>query len=290
MAKSFWQVSKDSTKSSVNENSSNRFLYVLAFLLVVLGMLNTIPAIPGLEQLVWDLSGNNRLVVRKFPYEYFFPLIFLIMMVIVALKHSFYRSFNHRGPLVRSLSLILDISLLLMALLISVSYVIEIDSICLIDQFTGERAELIAKSLKEEKEFAELYGLPEPDSVDDPSCINTLGPHIFLMLTFSIFVFLTYNIKVCTVHYILLCHHGPSPIALCSPIAVSHVCFFVVLLYFLFSEDEDRLPLLIGVGRSSERGVRLTKSAVAGLMMWRYHQGPETLALPTVTGQPCNSR
>ena len=190
MAKSFWQVSKSNTENSVNENSSNRFLYVLAFLLVVLGMLNTIPAIPGLEQLVWDLSGNNRLVVRKFPYEYFFPLIFLIMMVIVALKHSFYRTYHDRGPVVCSLSLILDLSLLLMALLISVSYVIEIDSICLIDQFTGERAELIAKSLKEEKEFAELYGLPEPDSVDDPSCINTLGPYIFLILTFSIFVFL----------------------------------------------------------------------------------------------------
>ena len=213
----------------MNENSSNRFLYVLAFLLVALGMLNTIPAIPGLEQLVWDLSGNNRLVVRKFPYEYFFPLIFLIMMVIVALKHSFYRTYYDSGPMVRSLSLILDLSLLLMALLISVSYVIEIDSICLIDQFTGERAELIAKSLKEEKEFAELYGLPEPDSVDDPSCINTLGPYIFLILTFSIFVFLIYNIKV-----------WGFPLVFVAMLITLYTLVTVFIWYFLGADDINK--------------------------------------------------
>ena len=229
MAKSFWQVSKSNTENSMNENSSNRFLYVLAFLLVVLGMLNTIPAIPGLEQLVWDLSGNNRLVVRKFPYEYFFPLIFLIMMIIVALKHSFYRTYYDSGPMVRSLSLILDLSLLLMALLISVSYVIEIDSICLIDQFTGERAELIAKSLKEEKEFAELYGLPEPDSVDDPSCINTLGPYIFLILTFSIFVFLIYNIKV-----------WGLPLVFVAMLITLYTLVTVFIWYFLGADDINK--------------------------------------------------
>ena len=213
----------------MNENSSNRFLYVLAFLLVALGMLNTIPAIPGLEQLVWDLSGNNRLVVRKFPYEYFFPLIFLIMMIIVALKHSFYRTYYDSGPMVRSLSLILDLSLLLMALLISVSYVIEIDSICLIDQFTGERAELIAKSLKEEKEFAELYGLPEPDSVDDPSCINTLGPYIFLILTFSIFVFLIYNIKV-----------WGFPLVFVAMLITLYTLVTVFIWYFLGADDINK--------------------------------------------------
>ena len=46
------------------EKPPSTFLYVLAFLLVLLGMLNTIPAIPGLEQLVWDISGNKNLVVR----------------------------------------------------------------------------------------------------------------------------------------------------------------------------------------------------------------------------------
>ena len=213
----------------MNKNSSNRFLYALAFLLVLLGMLNTIPAIPGLEQLVWDLSGNNRLVVRKFPYEYFFPLIFLIMMIIVALKHSFYRTYYDSGPMVRSLSLILDLSLLLMALLISVSYVIEIDSICLIDQFTGERAELIAKSLKEEKEFAELYGLPEPDSVDDPSCINTLGPFIFLILTFSIFVFLIYNIKV-----------WGFPLVFVAMLITLYTLVTVFIWYFLGADDINK--------------------------------------------------
>ena len=73
---------------------------------------------------------------------------------------------------------------------------IEIDSICLIDQFTGERAELIAKSLQAEKDFALLYGLPEPKTVDDPTCIKHLGNWIFLLMTASLIIFLIYNVKV----------------------------------------------------------------------------------------------
>ncbi len=223
---------KDPKRTLENPDITNppgTFLYVLAFLLVLVGMLNTIPAIPGLEQLVWDISGNKNLVVRKFPYEYFFPLVFLIMMVVVALKHSFYKAYYSRSNSARILSLLLDISLIMMALLISVSYLIEIDSICLIDQFTGERAELIAKSLQEEKEFAELYGLPEPDSVDDPSCINTLGPHIFLILTFSIFVFLTYNIKV-----------WGLPLVFVALLITLYTVVTVFIWYFLGADDMNK--------------------------------------------------
>ena len=70
----------------------------------------------------------------------------------------------------------------LVAIIIALSYLIEIDSVCLIDQFTGERAQLIVKALQEEKEFAELYGLPVPTSVDDPACINNLGIWIFAVV------------------------------------------------------------------------------------------------------------
>ena len=138
-------------------------------------MLNTIPAIPGLEDLIWGITGNDKIVFRKFSYEYFFPLTFFIMMLVVSLNHSFWRENKSKGSVKSSLSLFMDVSLVIMAAAISLSFVIEIDSICLIDQFTGERAELIAKSLQEEKEFALLYGLPEPKTVDDPTCIKHLG-------------------------------------------------------------------------------------------------------------------
>ena len=137
---------------------------VIAFVLVLIGMLNTIPAIPGLEQLIWDITGNNKIVFRKFSYEYFFPIIFFMMMLVVSLNHSFWREYKNRGFITKILSIFMDVSLIFMAALISLSFVIEIDSICLIDQFTGERAELIAQSLQAEKDFAELMGLPEPST------------------------------------------------------------------------------------------------------------------------------
>ena len=34
---------------------------------------------PGLEELVWSVTGNDRIVFRKFSYEFFFPLTFFII-------------------------------------------------------------------------------------------------------------------------------------------------------------------------------------------------------------------
>ena len=87
-----------------------------------------------------------------------------MMMLVVSLNHSFWREYKNRGFITKTLSIFMDVSLIFMAALISLSFVIEIDSICLIDQFTGERAALIAQSLQAEKDFAELMGLPEPVS------------------------------------------------------------------------------------------------------------------------------
>ena len=55
-----------------NSDMGLKIAKVIAFVLVLIGMLNTIPAIPGLEQLIWDITGNNKIVFRKFSYEYFF--------------------------------------------------------------------------------------------------------------------------------------------------------------------------------------------------------------------------
>ena len=78
---------------------------VIAFFLVLIGMLNTIPAIPGLEDLIWGITGNDKIVFRKFSYEYFFPLTFFIMMLVVSLNHSFWRENKSKGSVKSSLSL-----------------------------------------------------------------------------------------------------------------------------------------------------------------------------------------
>ena len=44
--------------------------------------------------------------------------------------------------------------------------------VCLIDLLNGERAQIMAETLKAEIEFAETMGLPKPDTVEDPKCIN----------------------------------------------------------------------------------------------------------------------
>ena len=169
---------------------------ILGLVLVAAGLLNTIPSIPGLDELVAGITGDPGFVYRKFPYEWLYPLAFVLMMVIVALTHSFRAAWADAGPGKRGFGLFMDLALVTMAVVVALSYMIEIDSICLIDRFTGERAALIEAALAEEREFAELYGLPEPTSVDDPACIRTLGIWIFAVVGAGIAVFLGYNIRV----------------------------------------------------------------------------------------------
>ena len=182
-------------ETTVAPDRLNRMARVLGLVLVTIGLLNTMPAIPGLDAAAERIVGDG-FKIRRFSYEYMFPLVFLIMMTIVALEHSFARDFRDQGTAKRGFGLFMDVALVVMAAAISVGYVIEIDAICLIDQITGERAALIEKSLQEEKDFAELMGLPVPSTVDDPSCINTLGLWIFPLIATAVAVFLGYNLRV----------------------------------------------------------------------------------------------
>ncbi len=174
-----------------------RLAQVLGLFLVAIGLLNTLPSIPGLDALIADTLGEG-VVIRRFSYEYLFPLAFVIMMSAVALDTSMARDYRRRdrGPGRIAFGLAMDVALVVMALAVALGYLIEIDSVCLIDQITGERAELIARALQEEIEFAESMGLPPPNSVDDPSCIATLGLWIFPMVACAIAVFLGYNVRV----------------------------------------------------------------------------------------------
>jgi len=61
----------------------SRFLPIsraFGLLLVAVGLLNTIPSIPGFDAFFQDLAGDPNFEIRKFPYEYPYPLAFVPMM------------------------------------------------------------------------------------------------------------------------------------------------------------------------------------------------------------------
>ncbi|NRB32691.1 MAG: C4-dicarboxylate ABC transporter, partial [Rhizobiaceae bacterium] len=165
-------MSEPAKPNSKDRDLGERIVYWLAISLIIVGLANSMPGIPGLDAAFEGFLGYPNFVIRKFPYEYFYPLAFAVMMTIVALKHSLWRDLAQASRPKRLMGLGLDVALVIAAMGISITYVVEIEAICAIDQLTGERAELIARSLAEEREFADLYGLPIPDSVEDPQCIN----------------------------------------------------------------------------------------------------------------------
>lgn len=218
-------------ENSVSERTglSTRLVYWLAVLLVVLGMVNAMPGIPGLDQLAVDLTGNPNFIIRKFPYEYYYPFAFALMMLIVAIHHSMRRAWAKKSNLRRNSGLFLDIALVVMALTISLTYLTEIDSVCMVDQFTGDRARLIAESMVIEKENAELFGLPEPTTVDDPQCLNTTGGWIVAIVGLAIVVFLAYNI-----------HVWGLPLVLVAILIAAYTIITVLVWYFYGTDDINK--------------------------------------------------
>lgn len=184
----------DSTNSSPHAASFTvRLVYWLAFGFVVVGLFNAMPGIPGLDPLIANISGIDSLRIRRFPYEYFYPLAFFVMMLIVALRQVNARKQSGQH---KPLALALDIALVLMAAAISLAYLNEIQSVCLADQLTGDRARLIEEALKIEKENAAMFGMPEPTTVDNPQCLNTLGAWLVAIVGVAVAVFLAYAVRV----------------------------------------------------------------------------------------------
>ena len=173
-----------------------RVVYAMALIFVITGMINSTPAIPGWDQFWQDLTGWDWLAVRRFPYEYYYPIAFAWMMIIVALWHSIWREWQDKGKARRRLGLALDIALVVAALTIATTYLIENEAVCLIDVITGERAALMERALAAEREVALALGLPAPTSIDNPRCIATTGPWITLIVGLAVIVFLAYNTQV----------------------------------------------------------------------------------------------
>ncbi len=178
------------------KGAGERVVYWLALGLVLVGLTNAMPGIPGLDDWVRDVTGDPWFNIRKFPFEYYYPFFFALMMLTVALHHSMWRAWRERSAVRRGFGLFMDVALVVMALTISVTYMNELEAICLADQFTGDRARLIEESLKIQKENAAIFGLPEPTTVEDPKCLNSVGGWLVAIVGVAIVIFLGYNVKV----------------------------------------------------------------------------------------------
>ena len=155
-----------------SNSAVERLIYWLGLLLVLIGMLNVTPTIPGWDEIWKSLTGLDTFKIRRFSTEWLYPIVFTWMMLIVALKHSMWRSWADKTPIRRRFGLLMDFVLVFSAAIISASYLIEIESVCLLDMITGDRARLVALTLQADIEYAELLGLPIPETADDPACLT----------------------------------------------------------------------------------------------------------------------
>ena len=215
-------------------SATDRLIYWLGLLLVLVGLLNVTPAIPGWDELWRGLTGIKFFNIRRFPTEWLYPIVFFWMMVIVALKHSMWRSWAEKAPVVRRFGLVLDVALVVAASAISLGYLIELEAVCLIDVFTGDRERLMAEALQGEVELAEILGLPIPDTADDPACLNTSGDWLPFILFGATVVFLAYNVKV-----------WGLPLVLVSILIASYTFLTVMNWYFFGAEDQNKYLVTI---------------------------------------------
>ena len=172
-----------------------RLALALAFILVVTGMANNLPNIPGLLETVRSIPGLEGLPrLSKYSSEFFFPLMFSLMLVIALLVSSFGRNWRD-GPKPRfGLGILLDVLMLAAILGTSLVYLIEHDQVCLIDTVSGERDRLLAEAKARADEYIAIYGTPPVEEF--PECQAILGNWILPWLLFAVTVFFVYVVRV----------------------------------------------------------------------------------------------
>lgn len=222
------------TSQNPPKSTADRLVYWLGLFLVIFGLINVTPAIPGWDELWRSMTGLEFFKIRRFPTEWLYPIVFFWMMLIVALKHSMWREWVDKPIGRRRFGLFLDIALVLAALAISLAYLIELEAVCLLDVVSGDRARLVAEALQSEVETAELLGLPVPDSADDPSCLNTTSTWLPVIIFVSVIVFLAYNIKV-----------WGLPLVMVSILVAAYTFGTVMNWYFFGAEDQNKYLVTI---------------------------------------------
>jgi len=214
----------------------NRWAFVMAVALVLAGLINSTPSIPGWDQFWRSQFDAPDLNVRRFQTEVFYPLVFSWMMVIVVLTCSIRKAWRDRSAPWRVLGLTLDIGLLLAAFAISLTYLVEHEAVCLIDVFTGERAALLEKALKAEQDLATALGLPLPTSVENPRCLANTGGWLVLIVGFAVAVFLAYNVQVWGLSLVLV------------SILLAGYALATVLIWYVFGTEGISKYLITALG------------------------------------------
>lgn len=167
----------------------------LAFVLVVMGMANNLPNVPGLLEAVRAIPGLGGLPrLSKYNSEFFFPLTFAMMMIIALLRSSFAGEWRVRSRARYALGVGLDVLMLSTILAMAVVYLIEHEQVCLIDTITGERARMMAQNAARAEEYQAIFGTPPAE--DYPDCQTNIGAWILPFLILAVSVFFVYIVKV----------------------------------------------------------------------------------------------
>jgi TRAP transporter 4TM/12TM fusion protein len=206
-----------------------RFAIGLALVLVIVGMVNTMPEIPGLQNWAREITGQPFFRISGFPTEFFFPPIFFLMMLIVVLDASVYRAWKVEKPHLAWAGLLLDIGLVVAAFLGAFGYLVEIDSVCLIDQITGERARLIQDAA--ERSAGVIPGISFDAEV--PACQARFGVWSIPLLFTIITLFFLYNVRV-----------WGLPLVIVASIVVTYTVATTLIWYFELSDNNFLLTKL----------------------------------------------
>ena len=182
------------SRTGATDHWTGRLALALGFVLVALGMANNLPSIPGLLGLVQAVPGLEGIPrLSKYSSEFFFPLMFTLMMAVALLVVSFGRDWAGRSPARRAFGILLDLTMLAAILGTAIVYLIEHEQVCLIDEITGERARLMAETAARAAEYREIFGI---DPVEEfPDCQSNLGNWILPFLLAALAVFFIYIVK-----------------------------------------------------------------------------------------------
>ena len=173
----------------------DRLAYSLAFILVLMGMANNLPNIPGLLEAIQSIPGLGDLPrISKFNSEFFFPLTFIFMTVVAMLRSSFGRDWKNQGSGKYICGISLDLFMLTVVITFGLFYLIENEQVCLIDTLNGDRARAMAENLARAQEYLAIFGT-EPDD-DFPDCITNSGNWVMPFLILAIATFFIYIVKV----------------------------------------------------------------------------------------------
>lgn len=221
---------------------------ILSFVLVVLGMMNNLPNIPGLLELVQSAPGLHWVPrLSKFDGDYFFPLSFALMMVIALLNLSFAKAWGDHSSPKKALGWAIDVLMFITIAAIVFVYFAENDQVCLLDVLNGERARLMDEMAARRGEYIQIFGVAPADEL--PDCITRLDAWI-----------VPFFIGATAILFVYVIRYWGFPIVMVALVALAYTIFSSAAWYFDWSSNRY---LTTAIGTISD-GTRNFNGAVIG--------------------------